>query len=318
MCDDDGCGFPASSLAFVGAPGTTYFFRVGGYNGNSGSGMLNFSLIAPLGPEDECSGALPLGSGSTSYSNFNATTSAPGWPCAAGGSDIWYTFTAAGTLVDIDTFGSSYDTALEAFDGSCANLVSLACNDDSGGGLQSMLSLSTIPGQSYFLRVGGFNGDQGAGVLNVFGAGPPTGGSVGLNYCASNVNSTGVMGELRGAGSAVVANNDLTLEAQHLPVNSFGFFLTSLSQAVTPNPGGSQGILCLGGLIGRYVGPGQIKNSGVNGEFSLLLNLNQVPTPNGFTSAMVGQTRSFQAWHRDASGGAATSNFTNGLAVTFL
>ncbi|MEZ6017015.1 MAG: hypothetical protein R3F49_17990 [Planctomycetota bacterium] len=143
------------------------------------------------------------------------------------------------------------------------------------------------------------------------------GGGVGAPYCTANANSTGVAGAISGSGSASIASNTLTLEASSLPVNSFGFFLTSTTQAVTPNPGGSQGTLCLGGQIGRYVGAGQIKNSGATGEFSLLLNLNQIPTPNGFVSAMVGQTRSFQAWYRDAIGGNATSNFTNGLAVTF-
>ena len=65
------------------------------------------------------------------------------------------------------------------------------------------------------------------------------------------------------------------------------------------------------------MGPGQIKNSGATGAFALLVNLTQTPTPTGFVSVVAGQTRYFQAWHRDAIGGSATSNFTNGLAVTF-
>ncbi|MEZ6015668.1 MAG: hypothetical protein R3F49_11170 [Planctomycetota bacterium] len=140
---------------------------------------------------------------------------------------------------------------------------------------------------------------------------------VGSNYCTANANSTGQPGRISGAGSGSVSANGLTLNAADLPVNSFGFFLTSATQAITPNPGGSQGILCLGGQIGRYVGPGQIKNAGAQGTFSLLINLTQIPTPSGFISAMAGQTRSFQTWYRDAVNGVATSNFTNGLAVTF-
>jgi hypothetical protein len=317
VCLDDSCGLQ-TELAINGSSGTTYYFRIGGFGGQSGSGTLTVSLIPPLGPEDECSGALPLTNGSTPFSTIGATTSAPPWPCAAGGSDIWYTFTAAGTQVDIDTFGSGYDTALEAFDGTCANLVSLACNDDSGGSLQSFLSISTVAGQAYYLRVGGFVGDQGTGALNVIGAGNPPGGTIGTNYCTANPNSTGMTGLITGLGSAVVATNNLTLEASRLPLNSFGYFLTSLTQAVTPNPGGSQGNLCLGGQIGRYTGAGQIRNTGATGEYSLLLNLAQIPTPTGFVPAVVGQVRNFQSWHRDSVGGVATSNFTNGLAVTFL
>jgi hypothetical protein len=141
--------------------------------------------------------------------------------------------------------------------------------------------------------------------------------SVGTSYCTANPNSTGLSGRISGSGSASVAANDVTLTASRLPLNSFGYFITSLTQANTPNPGGSQGVLCIGGSIGRYTGPGQIKNSGAAGEFSLLLDLTQIPTPTGFMAAVVGQTRSFQTWHRDSVAGLATSNFTDGLVMTF-
>ena len=83
------------------------------------------------------------------------------------------------------------------------------------------------------------------------------------------------------------------------------------------NPGGSDGNLCLGGSIGRYVGPGQIVNSGATGSFTLPLDLTQTPTPTGLVAIAAGETWNFQAWHRDAVGGFATSNFTDGLAVQF-
>ena len=82
-------------------------------------------------------------------------------------------------------------------------------------------------------------------------------------------------------------------------------------------PGGSRGNLCLGGAIGRYVGPGQIKNSGATGSFMLALNLTQTPTPTGLVSVLPGEAWNFQAWHRDAVGGVATSNFTDGVRVQF-
>ncbi len=142
--------------------------------------------------------------------------------------------------------------------------------------------------------------------------------SPGTNYCSPAVpNSTGNPGTIRGTGSNVVANNDLTLVADDLPNNAFGYFLTSMTQGVTPQPGGSLGVLCLGGTIGRYVGPGQIQNSGGAGTFSLLLNLNQTPTPTGFVSVAAGETWNYQTWHRDSVGGAAVSNFTDALSVTF-
>jgi hypothetical protein len=143
-------------------------------------------------------------------------------------------------------------------------------------------------------------------------------GGVGSSYCGPGVvNSTGNSGVLSGAGSLVVASNDLTLTASSLPNNAFGYFLTSRTQGVTPQPGGSLGVLCLGGSIGRYVGPGQIQNTGATGSFALLLNLTQTPTPTGFVAVAPGETWNFQAWHRDAIGGAAVSNFTDGLSATF-
>ncbi len=146
---------------------------------------------------------------------------------------------------------------------------------------------------------------------------PIGGGGIGSNYCTANANSTGQTGRIAGSGSASVAANNLTLRAERLPQNAFGFFLTSTTQGFVANPGGSAGNLCVTGSIGRYVGPGQIKNSGASGSFSLLLNLPQTPSPGGFVTVLAGQTRNFQAWHRDVVGGAATSNFTDGLAVTF-
>ena len=143
------------------------------------------------------------------------------------------------------------------------------------------------------------------------------GGGIGLNYCTANPNSTGATGVISATGSASVGANNLTLVASALPNNAFGFFITSPLTASIPNPGGSAGVLCVGSPIGRYVGAGQIKNTGTTGSFSLLLNLTQIPTPTGPTAAVAGQTRNFQAWHRDVVGGTATSNFTNGIAVTF-
>ena len=68
------------------------------------------------------------------------------------------------------------------------------------------------------------------------------------------------------------------------------------------------GNLCLGGAIGRYAGP-----SGI----SLAIDLTQLPQPTGPVTALPGESWNFTAWHRDTSGMGATSNFTDGLAVTF-
>jgi len=144
------------------------------------------------------------------------------------------------------------------------------------------------------------------------------GGTIGTNYCTANANSTGATAVMAASGSTSVGNNDLVLEASDLPTSSFAFFLTSQSQGLVLNPGGSEGNLCLGGAIGRYVGPGQIQQAGATGEVSLALDLTQTPQPNGFVSVSAGETWNFQAWYRDTSPSGATSNFTDGLEVDFL
>jgi hypothetical protein len=142
---------------------------------------------------------------------------------------------------------------------------------------------------------------------------------IATRYCTPAIsNSTGQPGVLTAFGSNAVVANDLTAEASQLPPNSFGFFLTSRTQGLASGPGGSQGNLCLGGAIGRYVGPGQIQNAGATGTISLFLDLTQTPTPNGLVSVNMGETWNFTAWHRDATFGVATSNFTDAVAVTFL
>lgn len=143
-------------------------------------------------------------------------------------------------------------------------------------------------------------------------------GGNGTSYCDGTPNSTGLPGRISAHGSAVVTSNDLTLVAEDLPPHSFGFFLTSQTQGLTQNPGGSQGNLCLSGAIGRYVGPGQIRNAGATGAISLLLDLTQTPQPMGFVSVNAGETWNYQAWTRDSVGGMATSNFTNGLEFRYF
>ena len=141
---------------------------------------------------------------------------------------------------------------------------------------------------------------------------------VGTNYCSPAVlNSTGAPAVINATGSEVAANNNVTLGVSNMPVFSFSFFIVSRAQSVINQPGGSQGVLCLGGAIGRYVGPGQIQQSGLDGTIELALDLTAVPQPLGFEQAMAGETWHFQAWYRDVVGGVATSNFTDGLRVLF-
>ena len=141
---------------------------------------------------------------------------------------------------------------------------------------------------------------------------------LGTAYCdPAATNSTGMPARLAALGSVAVANQDLTLAATQLPPSSFGFALVSQDQGFIPNPGGSQGTLCLGGAIGRFVGPGQIQQANGAGEWTLTVDLTQIPTPTGLVAVQPGETWNFQAWYRDAIGGVTTSNFTSAVEIDF-
>jgi hypothetical protein len=107
----------------------------------------------------------------------------------------------------------------------------------------------------------------------------------------------------------VVANN-LTLIATGLPTGELGYFLCSMTAGFVPGPGTSQGNLCLGGKIGRFVK--QVRTSDKFGEFSIPVDLSALPVWRN-QPALAGQTWNFQAWFKDGK----SSNFTDGLAVTF-
>ncbi|MEL6430510.1 MAG: hypothetical protein AAFR54_15110 [Planctomycetota bacterium] len=141
-------------------------------------------------------------------------------------------------------------------------------------------------------------------------------GALGVPFCTpGNPNSTGVPGVAGATGSDSVAANNVTLTASSLPPGQFGIFVTSVTQV--PGSAVGEGLLCLGGQIGRYQGLSQIFQADPNGDGSLAIDLTAIPTPSVLVMAMAGETRSFQAWHRDVNMSGPTSNFTEGIAITF-
>jgi hypothetical protein len=137
---------------------------------------------------------------------------------------------------------------------------------------------------------------------------------LGTAFCGpANLNSSGQAAELAAFGLPPAAMNNVRLDATQMAVNQFGFFLNSTTQGFVQPPG-SQGNLCLGGAIGRY--SASVLSTGPAGEFSLQLDLTQTPRPGGNVAIQPGETWLFQGWFRDQNPG-NTSNFTDGLSVTF-
>jgi hypothetical protein len=124
-------------------------------------------------------------------------------------------------------------------------------------------------------------------------------------------------GLLAAIGSDVLAADDVTLRATALPPLTTVLFLASRAPGLVPGAGGGQGTLCLGGAIGRYVGPGQVRRCDPSGAAALRIHLDRLPQPTGLAMAVVGETWRFQAWYRDANP-ASTSNMTAALAIQML
>lgn len=143
---------------------------------------------------------------------------------------------------------------------------------------------------------------------------PPTGIDLASTpFCYGTVNSTGARGWIQVLGDRST-DQPHTLEVEQLPSNAFGFFLASRDQAPVPGTGGSFGVLCVRGDIGRF----GIFQASASGVASGPLDPAAITQPMGPVPASSGETWSFQSWYRDAVGGAATSNFTNGASVQIL
>lgn len=141
--------------------------------------------------------------------------------------------------------------------------------------------------------------------------------SLGQSICGPSVpHSGGTSASMELRGTNQIGTGPLVLRAEALPAQTFGLFIASTQSGFVPGAGQSQGVLCLGGHIGRFAGPGQVQSSGSAGAFQLEVAVDALPRPNGPTAPLVGERWFFQAWFRDPAG--ATSNFTDAATVRFF
>lgn len=118
---------------------------------------------------DLCENAIPIGAGTYVAETCTATKDgSSGCQASSGAPDIWYMYTAAtDQTVAVNTFGSGYDTMLSVHTG-CpgTSLNQVTCNDDCGSP-DSCLTFDAAAGNSYWIRIGGYQQDSGKAVLTV-------------------------------------------------------------------------------------------------------------------------------------------------------
>lgn len=135
-----------------------------------------------------------------------------------------------------------------------------------------------------------------------------------IEYCpATTLNSAGLAGTTVASGGGFVGANDFTLHAQNLPTGAMGYFLGSQSRLSIPNIGGSQGTLCIGVPITRFVSLAGVSDA--SGSYDATLDLENIPPPLTH-QPLVGETWNFQFWYRDMNP-TSTSNMTSAVEVRF-
>ncbi|MCB0740710.1 MAG: M36 family metallopeptidase, partial [Chitinophagaceae bacterium] len=180
---------PGTLVGTVTGTGTTYNVAVSGMTGdgtviatipanvcvntnsdpNLASTSTDNSVTWNLVPaNDLCANAIPIACGSTTLgTTVNATTDA-GVPICSGVSvtspGVWYTFTGNGGNVTLSLCtGTTYDSKISVYSGSCGSLVCVGADDD-GCGVFAGPSTVTVPttnGTTYHVLVHGFGGATG-------------------------------------------------------------------------------------------------------------------------------------------------------------
>lgn len=128
----------------------------------------------------------------------------------------------------------------------------------------------------------------------------------------SQLNSLGVLAGIDAAGSSLAGDNLFRLTASGVPAGQFGYFIASETIQYFACGSCSQGALCLGGPIARFL-PARAATGAYS--FQAFVDLSAIPLSPP-VAVVAGSTWGFQAWYRDWNP-QPTSNFTQLQAVLF-
>jgi uncharacterized repeat protein (TIGR01451 family) len=145
---------------------------------NCFSNSSNLTQTFCPAPNNLCVDAIPLTCGSTiTETTQGATTAgAPTTTCGttSGAGGVWYSFMGNGDIVTFSLCGSTYDTKIQVYSGSCGALTCVTGNDNFAGcGSSSQIQITSIPNELYYIYVYGFGSSQGVFTLNTTCIPPP-------------------------------------------------------------------------------------------------------------------------------------------------
>jgi cysteine-rich repeat protein len=145
-------------------------------NTTAGDGCSSTCTLESTGDNNSCSTPAAVGDGETAFDTTGATTDGPEVPAICSvltdpqvAADIWFCYTATcSAQLTVSLCGSEYDTKLAVYNGcACPTGDPLRCSDDDcgAGALESRVAFDVVQGQQYLIRIGGFGGETGQGIL---------------------------------------------------------------------------------------------------------------------------------------------------------
>jgi hypothetical protein len=183
-------------------------------------------LFAQAPPNDLCINAQPMSSFATQFcgTTIGATADVPnnGDLCGLGadaeGLGVWYTFSGNGNEWYFDFPASAnWDPEVNAYSGTCTNLVCVGGDDDSGNGFSAQFSINTIPGTTYFLYVH----DALTSVTGAF--------CFNINQCGISVIPPSEIVSINCPSQAVAPTPPTVLDGNGVPIVPIGPVITTVS-----------------------------------------------------------------------------------------
>jgi|GEM_PF-1595906 len=190
--EDDVLGTLVTALPYALDPASAAFLPVGPVTMNStvtntvtwtaynvgptdiatGQASATVTVIPPAPSNDLCVDAIAVTCGQTVSGSTTDATATGASACDSDGLGVWYSIIGDGSDITLDLSNSNYDTYLgvtQSCGGACFD-----SDDDGGTGTTSLLTFSSVNGQTYYIYISGFGTATGDYEMSISCVAPPT------------------------------------------------------------------------------------------------------------------------------------------------